>query len=629
MRKLKANHSFDNNSKNINLINLNFSEDEKTINNSSINKLLINPKSTKTKLNSSKDNSTRNIYGRALKVVPSQLYIKNNLISEKLANSKELKDLNNKDINIINNPKINSSYKEKNKTPNKIMDLNIKKSDIQFNESDYIDKSLENWEEVKHNYIQHKQNEKILKRIENDQLNKKFFNKHRKYYFGRQKIYNLPYVYDISSTYMNNYDNRSEHKRHEVLIDELCKLRAYLTKYPNNNDIDIIKDFLIKNNIKNIDKYTNYQLLQLGKFVCQEDIYKINSLLKPYLHVKDMIYDILENSTSLNNKFSGYKFNASIDKLLNKIFAEKNNENNKNYNYSSNIAEKMNQNRTNSFVNIKNSNINNKKTNSTKNNKKFYISELDYSTNNNESIINSINSINNMNNQNNVINENGEEEEKCEEVKTKNHKEFIMYSKKRKELLDSIGIFVKKRSYENYEKKDLYSSPLLKKNKNYKNYRMKNNSIKLPKINNKVTSYYKPNKLLLAPDKDYSSHFNLLLKDTSNELKDFENSYKKKLDIIGRRNLSQNNSNILDYHNKRMNNNIKQLYHSQSCKRFDNNDIDKMKQLEAINRLYYGKKTIKVELNDIQKKNKLTEYIALANAKKHVKDEIINDNVIK
>ena len=71
----------------------------------------------------------------------------------------------------------------------------------------------------------------------------------------------------------------------------------------------------------NMNKYTNYQLIQFGRFICQEDIYKINSLLKPYMHIKDMINDILENSENLIEKFNTFKFNSSIKNLLaNKFF---------------------------------------------------------------------------------------------------------------------------------------------------------------------------------------------------------------------------------------------------------------------------------------------------------------------
>lgn len=121
---------------------------------------------------------------------------------------------------------------------------NIKKSDLEFNKSNYIDNSIKNWGEVKNKYFDHVKNQETIKKLEKENLNKKQINnKYRKFYFGRQRIYGMPYYYDISSTYMNDYYNKSEHKRHEILIDELSKLRAYLQKYPNKNNVEIIKDF--------------------------------------------------------------------------------------------------------------------------------------------------------------------------------------------------------------------------------------------------------------------------------------------------------------------------------------------------------------------------------------------------
>ena len=607
----KANHSFD--KKNCNILNMHFSDEEKKNNFGNNKKKKFNTKIIKIKIHSSKEKSdTNDNFEMTLKATHSQLSIKsNNYNNSEIITSKsnlESTNTNNK----IKNLKKNSSKPKY----NEFLDINVNRMDLEFNKSDFIDKSCENWEEVRKQYIEHIKNEKIFKKYEN----KKICNDHRKFYFGRQKVYDLPYVYDISSTYMNKYNNRSEHKRHELLIDELCKLRAYLTNYPNNNNIDIIKDFLIKYNIPNVDKYSNYQLLQLGKFVCQEDIYKINSLLKPYLHMKDMIYDILENSVDLNYKFKGYKFNSIIDKKLKQIYLKKNHEN---INKSTEILDKKKENEdknknkgnNNKYFKIENFDIFDHKKQYLRNNKKFYISELDCGINSSDITDRNIISSNKNND---------EEFEKCAEIKTQNHNDFIKYSKKRKELLDSIGLFINTKRYENKDNKsDLYTSPLNKKKKSiYQKYKINNKLIKLPKINNKGLFYYKPNKLLLAPDKDYSSHFNLLLRDTSNELKEFENSYKEKLDMICKRNSNKNSKMKLRKNNK-------PLIHSQSCSQIDNNDINKIKKLEAVNRLYYGKKTIKLQFTDIQKKNKLTEFFALVNAKKHIKDEIINDNVIK
>ena len=158
----------------------------------------------------------------------------------------------------------------------------IKQPSFETMNSGYVDKSLQNWNFLKKNYIEHVKNQEILKKYEKQNLTKSQFNSnnYRKFYFGRKNVQGLPYYYDVSSTYMNSYQNKSEHNRHEILIDEFCKLRAYLLKYKIENSIEVIKDFLIKHNLPNLNKYTNYQLMQFGRFVCQEDIYKINSFIK-------------------------------------------------------------------------------------------------------------------------------------------------------------------------------------------------------------------------------------------------------------------------------------------------------------------------------------------------------------
>ena len=616
------NHSFDN--CNINVLNMKIVEDNNIDKYKKIKKsLLENDKATET--NSTKlKNYSRNISGNSHKFMPSHSYndVHLNILNNEILNNSINKNINVNEINknnSLNNTKegnkINSE-KNKNKTIlNKIITKtnsqnniffspNIKKSDLEFNKSNYIDNSIKNWGEVKNKYFDHVKNQETIKKLEKENLNKKQINnKYRKFYFGRQRIYGMPYYYDISSTYMNDYYNKSEHKRHEILIDELSKLRAYLQKYPNKNNVEIIKDFLNKHNIQNIDKLTNYQLIQLGKFVCQEDIYKINSLLKPYMNVKDMIYDILQNSLTLNNKFGEYKFKDSIEKLLKKFKIS-------DINLSNNLN--INKKRINSSLDI-----------NPKNNKKFYISELDYNDNT-ESLVNNIN---NMINEDEKITENNNEE-KSEETKEKENDDFITYSKKRKEILDSIGIAINKKPDRDILKEQ-YISPLIKTNKNnikkdseisYNETKINNkkvNGIKLPKIKTKVLSYYKPNKLLLAPDKNYSSNFSSLLKDISGELKNFENLYKQQFDMATKRNMSVSNNNIK----------MKPLKISKSLKRLDNNNIKK--KIEDMNKLYYGKSNIKLELNDIQKKNKLTEYIALANAKKHINIEIIKKMEIK
>ena len=469
----------------------------------------------------------------------------------------------------------------------------INRQTFEIVNSGYTDKSLQNWNDLKKNYIEHVKNQEILKKYEKQNLTRSHFNSnnYRKFYFGRKNVQGLPYYYDVSSTYMNSYQNKSEHNRHEILIDEFCKLRAYLLKYKIENSIEVIKDFLIKHNMPNMNKYTNYQLIQFGRFICQEDIYKINSLLKPYMHIKDMINDILENSENLIEKFNTFKFNSSIKNLLANIKTNK----------SQPVLIRTQKNSFKRSVKPE-----------TKKNKKFYISELDYIANKSDSKNKSNNNISQNEDDTNKNSTNYDnifmEDEK--KVFENNRKDFSLYSRKRKEILKNIGVR-RRHVFKHVDTKETYFSPLFNNNTFQKYYRKNNKKIKLPKISNNLPSFYKPNKLLLSPDKNYSLNFGLLFKDLSNEINNFQNDYERKFDMDVQRDL------------------LKNLPHSKSCENLNNNiDILIKKKLENNNRLYFGKKNIKVDFEEIQRKHKLTEYIALINAKNHIKDEIINDNVI-
>ena len=120
-----------------------------------------------------------------------------------------------------------------------------------------------------------------------------------------------------------------------------------------------------------------------------------------------------------------------------------------------------------------------------------------------------------------------------------------------------------------------------------------------------IGTFYKPNKFILSPDKDYSLNFSLLYKDISSELNNFQSDYEHKFDSDTQRK-------------------------TKSCEKdYSNNKSSlKKKKLKDNIRLFFGKKDIKVDFEEIQRKHKLTEYIALLKAKKHIKDNIINDNII-
>ena len=189
-----------------------------------------------------------------------------------------------------------------------------------------------------------------------------------------------------------------------------------------------------------------------------------------------------------------------------------------------------------------------------------------------------------------------------------NKKDFKEYSHKRKEILKNIGLKKKyKIQSNNIENKESYFSPLFNRQTLELSYYNHLKKFKLPKISNSLFSigtFYKPNKALLSPDKNYSYNFALLCKDVSNELSNFQNEYEHKFQDDVQRDSKCSEENM----NK-------------------NNFLIKQKLKDNM-RLFFGKKNIKVDLEEIQRKHKLTEYFALLKAKKHIKDNIINDNVI-
>ena len=113
-------------------------------------------------------------------------------------------------------------------------------------------------------------------------------------YFGRKLKTNIPYLFDASATFYNNYSNKSEKNRHEIVLNELNKLKAFINNDPNNK-IQIFKNFLIKFNYKNINEITDEQILSICDFVCINDNDILFHLIKPYFKSKDIISDLINN----------------------------------------------------------------------------------------------------------------------------------------------------------------------------------------------------------------------------------------------------------------------------------------------------------------------------------------------
>ena len=124
-----------------------------------------------------------------------------------------------------------------------------------------------------------------------------------KNFFSRNGMYgkknNLPLFYEFSLTHRNYYSSKSDKNRHEFLLNELHKLKFYLENNPNK-ELLIIKDFLQKFHIKNIEKYSEEKLLYLSNLICKSKENKLVNLIKTDSNIKKMIYNLLDNSFELN-----------------------------------------------------------------------------------------------------------------------------------------------------------------------------------------------------------------------------------------------------------------------------------------------------------------------------------------
>ena len=132
------------------------------------------------------------------------------------------------------------------------------------------------------------------------QLKNFYFNYVRKGFFGRKNKDNLPLNFPLVSTSLNIYSSKSEKERYEKLLNEFGKLDYYLKIYPNNK-LQIIKDFLIKYHITDLNQYSKEQILNIENYVKQFSFF-----LEPNKDIKSILKDILDGKIKIN-KFNKKK----------------------------------------------------------------------------------------------------------------------------------------------------------------------------------------------------------------------------------------------------------------------------------------------------------------------------------
>ena len=139
-------------------------------------------------------------------------------------------------------------------------------------------------------------------------LNSNIFN--RKLYSSRVGFYGrkgeIPLIYESSFTHKNKYISKSEKSRHENLLNELNKLKFYLNQQPKNK-LSIMKDFFLKFNINDLNKYSNEKLLKISEIIASTEPNELLKLIKPGKNAKEMVYHILDINTDINQNKKTYR----------------------------------------------------------------------------------------------------------------------------------------------------------------------------------------------------------------------------------------------------------------------------------------------------------------------------------
>ena len=150
-------------------------------------------------------------------------------------------------------------------------------------------------------------------------------------YLGRKELNGIPFTFESIMVHNNIYSNKSEKKRHEIILDEFIKLRHYIEGQPENK-LMFIKDFLNKYHIE-YEKYNKEKLLSFCDFLCYHDKNVIICFLKPYLDIKNMVHEILNNIDKIN-KLLGIEKDAKNNEIKEEVIPKENNYNEL-YKYSS------------------------------------------------------------------------------------------------------------------------------------------------------------------------------------------------------------------------------------------------------------------------------------------------------
>ena len=392
-------------------------------------------------------------------------------------------------------------------------------------------------------------------------------------YYGRKPLDGIKY-YETTSTYKNQYSNKSEKNRHEIILDELNKLKGYIDKNKKEKDL-FIKDFL---NRHYIDCNDQAQLNAFENFINNLNKNQIYNLLKPYLGIKEMLLDILKEGEKINSNTNTNTKSEEINKKNNNCLSNDKIQQNNNI-----LINQIESNIYKSPYIIKQNYLYSKKNN---NNKKALLKVLNF----NSEKINRIKTLNIADKNNlksfDLLSTNSylKKIEKQKKLYYPNKD----YSSNYNLIVDEIGEELKELNNNiKEEKKFKISEYFIKRNKNRKN---KKNIILNLNFSSKT-----PNKsienVFITSNKTFINNDKILN----------ENNYDDEV-----------NKNLNKIKKKKMNRNNKMNFSSDRNK-FQRSNKKKITDI-IINKL--NLKPDKIEIDDIRKKLKLTEYIVFNHAKK-------------
>ena len=128
--------------------------------------------------------------------------------------------------------------------------------------------------------LDNNENKEELKKIKKTNLQSYYSNYVREGFFGRKNKDNIPRTFPSVSLYKNSYATKSEKERHEKLLDEFAKLSHFLDN-DSENKLQIIKDFLIKYHIVDLNNFIKHpSLMELSMTKIKKNLLQMNNFIK-------------------------------------------------------------------------------------------------------------------------------------------------------------------------------------------------------------------------------------------------------------------------------------------------------------------------------------------------------------